>query len=107
MDHFGHFLLTFVHSIVNIARFARNVELDFFCNFQTLWRRDLCYFCKVDKNEKIANFRHEICFEFCSINGHNEFASGLERALAKTAFLCEIIREQQQSLFSQNWPCAK
>ena len=31
MDHFGIFSWTFV----NVARFARNVEWDFFCDFQT------------------------------------------------------------------------
>ena len=36
MDHFWHFWWTFVHSNVNLARFARNVEWDFFCDFQTL-----------------------------------------------------------------------
>ena len=32
MDHFE---LTFVPQNVNVARFARNVEWDFFCDFQT------------------------------------------------------------------------
>ena len=31
------FYWTFVHSNVNLARFARNVECDFFYDFQTLW----------------------------------------------------------------------
>ena len=35
MNHFRHFWLTFVTQNVNVARFARNVEWDFLCNFQT------------------------------------------------------------------------
>ena len=34
MNHFWHFKLTFDHS-----NFARNVEWDFFCDFQTQWKR--------------------------------------------------------------------
>ena len=30
--------------IVNETRFARNVERDFFCDFQTLWQSELCVF---------------------------------------------------------------
>ena len=33
MDHFWHFY-------INVARFARNVECDFFCDFQTLCLHD-------------------------------------------------------------------
>ena len=36
MDHFGIFSWTFV----NVARFARNVEWDFFCDLQTPWVRE-------------------------------------------------------------------
>ena len=35
MDHFGIFNELFFTQNVNVARFARNVEWDFFCNFQT------------------------------------------------------------------------
>ena len=34
MDQFWHFLWSTQN--VNVARFARNVECDFFCDFQTL-----------------------------------------------------------------------
>ena len=38
MDYFLAFLVNFLATqIVNVARFARNVECDFFCDFQTLW----------------------------------------------------------------------
>ena len=38
MDHFWHFLMNFLSTQnVNVARSARNVEWDFFCDFQTPW----------------------------------------------------------------------
>ena len=37
MNHFWHFWLTFVHSNVNVTRFACNVEWDLFRDFQTPW----------------------------------------------------------------------
>ena len=39
MDHFRHFNQLLSTQNVNVARFARNVEWDFFCDFQTLWWR--------------------------------------------------------------------
>ena len=36
IEHFWHFQWTLSTQNVNVARFARNVEWDFFCNFQTL-----------------------------------------------------------------------
>ena len=35
LDHFWHFYLTFVHSKCKRSSVARNVEWDFFCDFQT------------------------------------------------------------------------
>ena len=52
MDLFWHLLLTFVTQNENIARFARNVEWDFFCDFQTLCR---------SLNDEKAVFN--LCFE--------------------------------------------
>ena len=42
---------------VNVARFARNVECDFFCDFQTLWQFSI--FLKV-KNELYENDQTEL-----------------------------------------------
>ena len=46
MDHFWAFIIN-----VNVARFARNVEWDFFCDFQTLW-----------VGQKVqSKFQHQYC----------------------------------------------
>ena len=37
IDHFGHFKQLLSTQNVNVARFARSVECDFFCDFQTPW----------------------------------------------------------------------
>ena len=38
MSHFHHFFVLLMSTQnVNVARFARNVEWDFFCDFQTPW----------------------------------------------------------------------
>ena len=37
IDNFWHFWLTLATLNVNVARFAHNVEWDFFCDFQTPW----------------------------------------------------------------------
>ena len=37
MDQFWHFNHLWSTQNVNVARFACNVECDFFCDFQTLW----------------------------------------------------------------------
>ena len=37
LDHFGIFNQLLSTQNVNVARFARNVEWDFFCDFQTPW----------------------------------------------------------------------
>ena len=37
LDHFWHFVMNLSTRNVNVARFARNVEWDFFCDFQTPW----------------------------------------------------------------------
>ena len=37
MNHFGIFHQRLSTQNVNVARLARNVECDFFCDFQTLW----------------------------------------------------------------------
>ena len=41
MDQFWHFKLTFVTQNVNVARFALNVDWDFFCDFQLLCKSNL------------------------------------------------------------------
>ena len=41
MDHFGIFSELLATQNVNVARFARNAECDFFCDFQTLCKGDV------------------------------------------------------------------
>ena len=44
--YFGIFNALLSTQIVNVARFARNVECDFFCDFQTLCSRASSYIAK-------------------------------------------------------------
>ena len=74
-DHFWHFNEVFYTSIVNVARFARNVEWDFFCDFQTWWfcppTRQTIFCCL----NILASF-HELATQFwwCFTNAYYYFS---------------------------------
>ena len=73
--HFGTFNELLCTSIVNVARFARNVEWDFFCDFQTWWfcppTRQTIFCCL----NILASF-HELATQFwwCFTNAYYYFS---------------------------------
>ena len=57
IDYFGIFNELLSTQTVNVASFARNVEWDFFCDFQTLWRcLTILFLVKQKKEALFAEF---------------------------------------------------
>ena len=79
---------------VNVARFAHNVEWDFFCDFQTPWWFTIfSYVCSRDDINYILQARrhsHIFCiFNFCSISSKIRWPTAFWRIL-KASCLCWV-----------------
>ena len=107
MDHFWHFLSTFVHSKCKRSSVARNVECDFFDDFETL-----CLGCqdwRLVNNSKCEKHlrNHENCqFDYwdCLENDEKETIAKQICTLMKEC--CDFIRFQgtcQDVDFSYSW----